>query len=432
MDSIINKMTIFAVVMASDKQKDKEIHIPILRVDVMPLPIIKEIMKRYMQFALLFGIAMASRAQSYHYNTKFNISARHFVDSIPISFENNQIYISACSESQNLRFCLDTGSSKGIVYTNSKMACPNKLGKITSHDANGRIKKTDVVEFPPFSIGDITFTGYAGSLLDTNIPHKGYDAVIGFDIFNKGLSAKIDARNGVMVITDDHNYFSNEEGHVIKYKLERWVPYISVSPYAEYEDKARFDTGSRRLYVMSDDCRNRLSSQDPLFNSQIEGLAFGSRAIGSFGAEQADEVAFLHLDNLKWSDFSFKNYHTMTTQGMSRIGGEIFNYGSIIINPKRKTLTFQPYEDPAEVTVANKQMNIAFVPQDGKAKVGLIWEGSPHYKNGFRQGDTILSIDGKKVNTFQEFVSFPFIKDYIHVFTVLGKDGYVRDIHSER
>lgn len=389
-------------------------------------------MKKYMQFVFLLGIALSSRAQSYHYNTKFTLSSRHFVDTIPITFENNQIYFTALSEGKCYRFCLDTGSGQGIAYPDSKMAFKRKLGKISSHDANGKIKKTDVVEFPSFRIGNTTVSGYAGTLLNTHVMHTEYDGVVGFDLFNKGLSAKIDVREGVMILTDNPNYFSQEKGHVIKYKLERWVPYVTISPYGECKDKARFDTGSRRLYVMSEESRRLFSSQDSSFTSQIEGISYGSRAIGSFGAERADEVAFLHLDEWKWQDFTFCNYHTLTTQGISRIGAEIFNYGSIIINPRRKTLTFQPYEDNAEVEVGNKQMNIAFVPQDNKAAVGLVWEGSPHYKNGFRQGDIILSIDGDDVHSFQDFVSYPFIKSYIHTFTVLGKDGEIRNIKSER
>ena len=77
-------------------------------------------------------------------------------------------------------------------------------------------------------------------------------------------------------------------------------------------------------------------------------------------------------------------------------------------------------------------MDIAFVPKDGRASVGLIWEGSRQYQNGFRQGDVILSIDDRPIFTFRQFLSYPFINGKKHRFTLRGADGSLRIIESER
>ncbi len=381
---------------------------------------------------LLQVLGLTCQAQSYSYSVKFTLSARNFVDTIPITFEDDQIYITAHTQDATYRFCLDTGSSQGIIYTDGKVPYLRKLGKITSHDANGTATRIDAVEYPDFRIGHLTIHGYTGSLLDSHIDHSDYDAVIGFDLFNKGLSAKIDARQGIMILTDIPRYFDQEEGYAVRYRLLRWVPNIKVSPYHDCVDEARFDTGSRRLYVMSDRSRQTFSTQFPDFATQIEGMSYGSRAIGSFGAERNQEVAFLWLDQLQWGGFSFYDYHTMTTQGNSRIGAELFHYGSIIIDPKRRRLVFQPFESEQGCMVSNEQMDIAFVPRNGRASVGLIWEGSQQYKNGFRQGDVILSIDGRPIHSFLQFLSYPFINGKKHRFSVMGTDRQVRTVESER
>ena len=371
-------------------------------------------------------------AQRYSYNTRWTVSAHNFVDSIPIEFENNHIFVTAHTYRGDFRFCLDTGSSQGIVYADGSFPYTRNLGKITSHDANGISRQIDVVEYPEFRIGRLTIRGYAGSLLDSHIRHTGYDAVLGFDLVNKGLTVKLDVAHGVMVVTDNNRYFDGEGGYAVRYRLPRWVPMINVSPYPGSTDEVRFDTGSQRLYVMSDESRKKIMQKSPDFSSQVEGLSYGSLAIGSFGAERSGEMAFLWLDELNWGGFGFRDYHTTTTRGSSRIGADILNYGSVIMNPRRKELIFQPYDGREACMVSNEQMDIAFVPDKGRPMVGVIWEGSKHYKNGFRQGDVILSIDGKGVRTFTQFLSYPFIKGHQHEFTVLGADGRVRTVNSER
>ena len=375
---------------------------------------------------------MTTHAQSYSYNTKFTISKKNFVDSIPIEFENDQIYLRATIKGKVYRFCLDTGSSQGIVYSSSQFPYTKKLGTITSHDANGHTAKIEVVQYPDFQIGSIKVRGYAGSYIPSNQRHSAFDAVIGFDLFNKGLTAKIDVENKVMVLTDNYRFFDFEPGYSTKYRLVRWVPNIKIGIYHYCIDEARFDTGSRRLYEMSNKSWKTFSEQFADFESQVEGVGYGRRSIGTFGAEKPGEIAFLWLDDIQWDFFTFHDYHTLTTQGNSRIGAGIFNYGNIIINPRRKELIFQPFDGSMSCYVSNEQTDIAFIPSNGRAMVGLIWEKSKHYANGFREGDVILSIDGTPILSFQHFLNYPFVNSRKHRFLVQGKDGTTRIVESER
>lgn len=381
----------------------------------------------------LIGWSMPSKGQDYRYNLKFNISERNFVDTIPIEFVDDQVYIPFTAGGEKYRMLLDTGSSHGILYNDSPIAWKQKVGKITSYDANGTPSQVDMVELPTFSIGHLSISGYKCSLLtgDTGGMHADYDAVLGFDLFNKGITAKIDVRDGIMVLTDKIGFFEKEGGHALRYKIPRWVPVITVHPFGTNKDEARFDTGSRRLYVMSSEARKKISLTDESFGTQIEGISYGSRAIGSFGPESSSEVVFLKLEEWHWGDYPFFDYHTMTTQGTSRIGAEILRYGSIVINPKRKRLFFQPFEAEGS-KVGNSQTEIAFIPSGNLASVGLIWEGSRHYHNGFRQGDVILGIDGKSITSFSQFVTYPFIQGRKYKFTVRDKTGKIRIVESER
>mgnify|MGYP002624148585 CR=1 FL=1 len=374
-----------------------------------------------------------THAQEYSYNLKFTVSRKNFVDSIPIEFNNGKIIIKAYSGGKIYRFFLDTGSSQGVLYRNGSLRHIRERGIITSHDANGNSNKIMAVEFPTFKIGSLEISGYCGSQLTLQPNSDDHDAIIGFDLFNKGLLAKIDVASGYMILTDNRHYFDNEYGYEMKYRLLRWVPNVKLSPFIKCTDEARFDTGSRRLYEMGNRSCGIFMKEMSEFSSQIESETHGSRTIASFGTERNATMYFLHLDRLMMGGFSFLDYHTITTQGNSRIGSELLNYGSVIINPYRKLIIFCPYEDNGYLDISNKQTDIAFVPSsNGKACVGMIWEGSPHYQNGFRQGDTILSVNGTTIESFNTFLTYPFIQGYTYTFVVVGNDGTIRTIQSER
>ena len=411
--------------------------------------------------------------QLQRYNPHFHLSAKNFCDTIPIIIEDDLILLPVTIGDQQFRFLLDTGSSQGMVYANTDVYPLVTLGNIISRDANNHQDTVQVVQLPPFTLNTlpssarptatlssertlnstpITISGYVASLMPRDAVSSKYDAVIGFDLFNRGLCAKIDRQQSVLILSDNKKAFRNEEklGHTLRYKLKWFVPYLYVSPFVRHTDEALFDTGSTALYTMSRqsfdehvaaDLANLSKQLGADIERQVEGRAQGHLSIGGFGIEEKDEVVFLHLDRLKWADFSFTDLHAITTQGASKIGSQILSYGSILINPFRKRITFLPNPStavplptgegqggasdgaPSSVRVANRQLGVAFVPQQGRATVGLIWDQSQPYQAGMRQGDIILQIDQRLILTFADFLRFRFVKGEPHTFRLITADG---------
>jgi hypothetical protein len=362
-------------------------------------------------------------AQTHRYKLDFTISARNFVDTIPIEYEKGQIYIPVEIEGTTYRFNLDTGSSQGILYTDSPFNIGQRLGKIEVQDAHGHKDSIQAARFPDFHLGNLTIRKYCGTIHRPMQGRRNYDAIIGFDLFNKGLSAKIDVRKGWMILTDQKNLFRWENGHRWKYRLLRFVPHIKLSPYKQCSDEALFDTGSRRLYVMGRHSREVFSNKITDFGSQIEGKGYGSRSIGNFGAEQSDEIYYLHLEKLMLGGHVFTDYHTLTTQGYSRVGAELFSYGTLIILPKLNTMVFQPYEKSDTTHVGNAPTEIAFVPSPQGVMIGMVWENSYYYEQGFRAGDIILSIDGRHIQNIVDYQAYPFIEGRTYLFRVRRPNG---------
>ena len=389
-----------------------------------------------------------SAQQLHRYNPNFGLSAENFCDTISIDVEDDLVLVPVQINNKVYRFCLDTGSSQGMVYANSNIPDLVPLGNIISRDANNHVDTVQVIQLPPFTLptnsSQLTVSGYVASLMPRHSISDKYDAIIGFDLFNRGICAKIDKQRGLLILTDEKKLFRAEEkaGYTLRYKLKWFVPYLYVSPFVRHTDEALFDTGAPLFYTMSresfdehlaSDLANLHKNLGAGIERQVEGRAEGHLTLGGFGLEKKDEVVFLHLDRLKWGDFAFTDLHTITTQGASKIGAKLLDFGSVIINPFRKHITFQPYPNEvpssgegsgvSSVHVGNKQFSVAFVPYKGQAVVGLIWEGSPPYKAGMRQGDVILQIDQRPINSFADFQRFGFIKGERHRFRLRDQQG---------
>jgi hypothetical protein len=404
-----------------------------------------------------------SAQQLHRYNPNFGLSAENFCDTISIDVEDDLILVPVQINNKVYRFCLDTGSSQGMVYANSNIPDLVPLGNIISRDANNHVDTVQVIQLPPFTLptnsSQLTVSGYVASLMPRHSISDKYDAIIGFDLFNRGICAKIDKQRGLLILTDEKKLFRAEEkaGYTLRYKLKWFVPYLYVSPFVRHTDEALFDTGAPLFYTMSresfdqhlaSDLANLHKNLGAGIERQVEGRAEGHLTLGGFGLEKKDEVVFLHLDRLKWGDFAFTDLHTITTQGASKIGAKLLDFGTVIINPFRKHITFQPFPNEvpssgeeglgvvarpspsgeleggsSSVRVGNKQFSVAFVPYKGQAVVGLIWEGSPPYKAGMRQGDVILQIDQRPINSFADFQRFGFIKGERHRFRLRDQQG---------
>ncbi len=389
--------------------------------------------KRIILMATALVSALAMMAQMRGYDTNFRYSPHNFVDTIPIEFERDQIYVTVTMNGQKRRFNLDTGSSQGATYRGARIGSWTELGNVVSRDGAGNLDTVRVVQLPPFRLGTLTVSDYVVSMFDRKPIRKDYDVILGFDLFNKGLCCKIDTRQKIMIITDRRDFFDGEPGYGIRYKLKWFVPYLLLSPFKRHVDEVLFDTGARQLYSMNKKSFDTHAYKSKNVNSQVEGTAEGSFAIGHSGKEAPDKIVFLKLNRLKWDEFAFTHVRAMTTQGASRVGAQILQYGTITINGFRRKITFQPFDTTADsVEVNNKAYSIAFVPHNGQASIGLVLKNSSEYKAGLRQGDIILVIDGKAVPTFEDFLRYPFIEGRTHRMLVKTKEGQNKEVRYTR
>ena len=211
----------------------------------------KKSMRRAILFITAVLLSAHVHAQMHGYDTSFTYSLQNFVDTIPITVIDDQIYVDGTAGGRPCRFNLDTGSSQGSLYMGSRVQGLRPLGNVVSRDAAGNLDTVAVVELPALTIGKLKVQHYVASVFRPEKDRHPYDAILGFDLLNKGLCCKIDARQGHMILTDRRDFFDREPGVGLHYRLKWFVPYVLISPFKRHTDEVLFDTGSRQLFTMN-------------------------------------------------------------------------------------------------------------------------------------------------------------------------------------
>ena len=382
-------------------------------------------------FCLCLLLCVATGAQIQSYELDFTLSKKQFVDTVPIRYDKEKVLVPVVIGGREYSFLLDTGASHAVVFDDSDIQGCEDMGPIESIDANGRRAMVQVVKLPPIGLGDLTLTGCRATIQPRMVKNSGIDGIIGFDLVNKGLQMKIDIRQGILVLTDLKRHYRKAGGVKMKYRQNFHVPYIRIMPFRNYREWALFDTGSRRLYSMNSDSF-RENECKMVNREQIEGRSHGSASIGHFGVEALNEVVFLGLESLNIGDFQLHDVHVITTQGRSHLGAPLLKYGSVTFNPFKKTMLFQPFDGEMSCQVSNRQIEKVIVPtENGQPMVGIVWERSDAYQDGFRGGDVIIAIDGMPISTVSDYQNYPHLPNQTCTFTIRSDQGEKKVITSK-
>lgn len=381
----------------------------------------------------LLGMAQRPAEKLARYSIDFTLSKTDFVDSIAIEWDRGQVFLPVVIGGKDYRFLFDTGSGQAVVYDDLPIPDCQSAGQIISVDAIGHRDTVQMLTLPPITLGSVTFTGCQATLQHRAVRRKNIDGIIGFDIIAKGMNAKIDVQAGLLILSDNRDFFDAEEGYETRYKLNYHVPYIELNPFGRFKEPTLFDTGSRQFYAINKGSFDKgMRGASYMTGVQIKSRTRGRYAFGHQGLEPEGEVVFLTLDAMKWGDFLFSDVSVITTQGGSHLGAALLDYGAVVFNPKRRRVRFEPYNHSSHCSVNNVSMEIAFVSENNRPVAGIVRVGSQPYECGFRSGDTIIAIDGRAVSNFTEFTNWNFLRGREYVFTVIRRDGSLHEIRWVR
>ena len=374
-------------------------------------------MRRLLILLLMAVVGTGAFGQLKRYDADFCLSMKKFTMTVYIEMERGQIYLPVDINGRKYRFKLDTGASQGVVYDDVSLEGMRELGYIRAEDATGQSQQVKTVELPPFSIGELTVSGFKVQRMKRRIVRKDEDGIIGFALFHKGIAAKIDTREKTLTLTDRKKLYRKEKGEVLKYTLRRHVPYVKVSPFEGVTEAVMFDSGSPMPYAANARSFERMAAANPLVREQIEGTTYGSHAIGHFGSEHSNTITLFAVERLKVGGFEMRELRCATVQGHSHIGTPLLKYGTMVIDPFRKRLVFQPYDGATSCVIANRRPDLFIVENDGHAMIGMVMKQGKAYAAGFRQGQIIEEVDGKPV-TFDEFNRYRWVEGQEYEFNM--------------
>ena len=377
---------------------------------------------------LLFSTVLCTNSQAKKQNDgdNFYVENRNFCDTISAVFSDDGIILPIEIDGKMFRFRFNTGSVQGSLFSKSGITGAKEVGNVVSSTEQNGNDTTKIVALPSLLLGKTKIYGYLVALKKDNDNNAEYDGEIGFDIINKGLLMKIDRHAGQIIITDIPDFFKQETGFDVNYELKWFLPYTLISPFKRHVDRALFNTSVTNLYSMGKQSFDIHAYKSKNVGHQVEGTAKG--IMPSTEGMQEYSVVFLNLDRLKWDKFAFTKVAAITNEGSSNIGTKILDYGTIIINPLKRSMTFEPYNKADSVVVGNRLPGVAIVNMHDKPMVSLIFNKSNAYKSGLRRGDIITEVNGNKVNDFTDFRRIKFNDGSAYKLSVLRSKGKTAEI----
>lgn len=321
-------------------------------------------------------------------------SRAHQPDTIPITFAQGRILLTAEIDGTHHRFAFDTGCSCGLLFTDQ--AIKLKSGGLFSFtfvgDAAGHVKMTRQKRITGMRIGSMTIKKYPVVISPpTSMMRQEYDCqdivgCIGSDLFDRKKAVKIDLRRGEMVISDAPSVFAQEQGFRIPFETNLHVPYVQVKTRTDKERRYMFDTGFPGIITVR---AKDLTDIDTLDTAQ------GATNAGIYGTTRTQRIAKIHLDSISIGGCVFRDITTnVQSSNSSSIGAFFLKYGSMVIDYIRHEIIYQPYEYDNGIHIGNQYYNVVLMFDGRHYKVTLVWEDTDAWRRGIRVGDRLTHIDG--------------------------------------
>lgn len=373
---------------------------------------------------------------------KFTITEKNFADTIPIDFKYDQILFPVVINDHTYHFILDTGSDIEAINEGAGIDCQKlDLTPVVS-DASGVNKRKSIVRMPDLQIGNLHIQDMKAIVLDKGPLNCYNDGLIGFNLIRKNILVKVDINNKRMILTDRKHFFDNEQGTIVKYEDEG-TPIVPFTLSHFGHDYAIFDTGRRSLFdlnkslydlILKKNTEKKKSNAD--FLKQIVWQENGTTGYSVNGNAPESKLIYICADQLYLGYIEFDHANIKACPGFCGVGAEVLKYGSMIFNPYKKSITFQPYGNTSKINITEKTPNIEFSYQEGKIVIGTINPQSEPYKDGARQGDVLVEVNGLEIDDVCTFYNMAWIilkqPTYKMIIKLRDAQGNVKSVIVEK
>ncbi|MEJ2884424.1 retropepsin-like aspartic protease [Pedobacter sp. GR22-6] len=325
--------------------------------------------------ALLNMIGSISHAQdSFTVNHGGTSQQNYFTK---VDYENvvGKIILKATIRGKEYRFVLDTGAPNAISQALLNELNPPLITKMPIWDISNKVDSLSVVSLSGISIGNVIFND-----IPTVVPKEqfifeclGVDGFIGSNMLRNSI-LQISSNTQKIVITDQVETLKLNNQHASDLFLTK----PQSSPIFEStilntttaNIPLLFDTGSPKLMDIAL-AHYAFCEKEPIFNLQAKSV--GNNAFGIHGPGGDTTQYLLQIPGLNINGTVLNNITAQTViSDDSIVGTELLKYGVVTVDYMHKKFYFEPFK--AKNDAATKSFPIAFIPQNNKVVIGIIWD----------------------------------------------------------
>ncbi|WP_091406962.1 aspartyl protease family protein [Aquimarina amphilecti] len=338
------------------------------------------------------------------------------VNSIPFRYSSSGhilIDLNIDNSGKTYPFILDTGASNYLFHNFPTKNIGKSIGKGISKDTNGKISFPKIYTIPFLKIGDTELEDIAFSISTTkfNCSEEIY-GIIGKNIM-RHFVWQIDFQNKIIHIAKDIKYLSKNKEKEIKIKLQenKFSHHLYIPLYIESNLKTKIilDTGLGGNMSLSPKEIDKLTSTKEKRNI----LGEGSRGLGG---KSDSKQYLLHFNSLflgknkelPISDISVK---VSEKSSFKAIGVGVLKNFLVTIDWTNKMLTL--VQKTKTMNFAETGFGIRFGFEQ-ELYIRSIIEGSKAHSIGLKPYMKEFLINGKSIETVEQFCSFNAIKDTLN------------------
>ena len=344
-------------------------------------------------FALLFSSVIYAQDISFQSGT---IREKNYYQEIPFEIVLKKIVIPVEIQNHTYHFILDTGAPNLISKKLMQTVNCKSLVKTPVRDANLTKDSLQVVQIPELQLGNLNFDNQIAivSDLENNPFLKCYevDGLIGSNLFVNSI-LRINLKDKKITITDKiKNLDTHQKPKEMQLIGSQSKPCIWIEYQGNQNHKSKeqvvIDTGMDGFYDLSNRSYNYLKKEGIY---QIIGKSKGVGEISLFGTGEAHEQEQINIPNFKVNQTTFTNVTTSTHEdNSSRLGLDLFNYGTGILDFKNKKFYWESDNISQEMPKAEKYSATYY---NNNFVTDYVWDSDLQTK--IKAGDAIVRIDDK-------------------------------------
>lgn len=316
-----------------------------------------------------------------------------FQDTIPFRNDLGLIIIPITFNGVEKQFAFDTGAEYSVAYGWAKEDLRKTNKTITINSSTGRKSKMRFYKSGKIELASRKITRHRilSAPKNTVFSCHNIDGILGVDII-KELNWTIDYKNKIL-ITHPSNYVPKKvkEMHQLDFDFRNNRPYVYLK-LQKNKFKFLLDTGAGGNSNISQRNYNLTNIND------YPQISFYTGTFDVNGTLTSSKPKVFKLPNASSRQVTLSPIIYYNTQKSTKIGNRLWSGKELFLSLKKEQL----YLSSSQIDQSYAGYSCSIMYRDGKMRITHIKIDSELWNMGARQGDEVLSYNGK---TFTDFCS---------------------------